>query len=111
MQRNILGPVKHLKMDLFEQLTVNGFKLKFPFICAKECNVWRGAKYSSDQFKWKKLFRDPWVDKSSDIVFGIHFSFLLPIGMITFRFDVFISFRRHNVRAQKINHTSYDLRV
>ena len=54
MQRYILGPVEHLKMDLFAR-TANGFKLKLPFICAKECSLWGGTKYSSDQFKCKQL--------------------------------------------------------
>ena len=58
-----------------------------------------------------EMFHDPWVDKSLDILFRIHCSFVLPIGLIIFRFDVFIFFRRHNVRGQKISRTSYDMRV
>ena len=56
MQKNIPGLVKHLKLDLFARI-VNGFKLKFQFIFEKECSVWRGAKYSSDQFRCKQLIK------------------------------------------------------
>ena len=50
------GPSEASRMDLFAKI-VNGFKLKLPIIFAKKSSVWRGAEYSSDQFKCKQLIK------------------------------------------------------
>ena len=50
------GPSEASRMSLFAKI-VNGFKLKLPIIFTKKSSVWRGAEYSSDQFKCKQLIK------------------------------------------------------
>ena len=50
------GPSEASGMDLFVKIA-NGFKLKLPIIFAKKSIVWRGAEYSSEQFKCKQLIK------------------------------------------------------